>query len=114
MPHDYDKVMGVVSVGSQESVRFGEEDDSEFKEVEETAAHSQNILEENQKDEEQQPDETTESGELRGGYGSASLKEFWGRYGVKFSISYQPVTGYEPKHGTEPSSAIGVSERTTT
>ena len=33
--HMYDRVMGVASVCSQESVRFGEEDDSEFKEVEE-------------------------------------------------------------------------------
>ena len=46
LPHDYDGVMGVASVGSQESVRFGEEDHSEFKEVEEMATHSQNVLDE--------------------------------------------------------------------
>ena len=39
LPHDY-RVMGVTSVGSQESVRFGEEDESEFKDVQETVAQS--------------------------------------------------------------------------
>ena len=32
-PNDYDRVMGVTSVGSQESVRLGEEDDLETEDV---------------------------------------------------------------------------------
>ena len=63
------------SVGSHESVRFGEEDDSEFKEVEEMATHSQNVLDEARNDEDHQPDVTTEFGEHHGGHGSASLRE---------------------------------------
>ena len=75
LPHDYDGVMGVASVGSQESVRFGEEDDSEFKEVEEMATHSLNVPDETKTNKDQPPDVSTKSGDFRGGYGSASLKE---------------------------------------
>ena len=39
-PNDYDRVMGVTSVGSQESVRFGEENDPETEDVVDRAAHS--------------------------------------------------------------------------
>ena len=39
-PNGYDRVMGVTSVGSQESVRFGEEYDPETEDVQYRAAHS--------------------------------------------------------------------------
>ena len=39
------------------------------------ATHSHDVLDAAQTDEDQQYDVTTESGELHGGYGSASLKE---------------------------------------
>ena len=67
LPHDYDRVMGVTSVDSQESVKFEEGDDSEFKDVQETAAHSWENLDQTCSDESHHPDVTTESGEFHGG-----------------------------------------------
>ena len=67
--------MGVAPAGPQESVRFEEGDDSEFKAVLETAAHSRESLDQPDNNESHQPEETTGSGEFRGGYGSASLRE---------------------------------------
>ena len=45
-PNDYlnDRVMGVTAVGSQESVRFGEENDPETEDVLDRAAHSSEDL----------------------------------------------------------------------
>ena len=100
LPHDYDRVMGVASVGSQESVRFGEEDDSDFKEVEEMATHSLNVLDDSKTNKDHQPDMSTESGEL--GYGSASLKECLERTSPENRESKQPdVTTSASLHSGE-------------
>ena len=42
--NDYDRIMGVTSVGSQESVRFGEENDPESENELDRAAHSSEEL----------------------------------------------------------------------
>ena len=43
-PNDYDRVMGVTSAGSQESVRFGEENGPESdNEQDEVAHHSEDL-----------------------------------------------------------------------
>ena len=44
-PNDCDRVMGVASVGSQESVRFGEENDPESENELDRAVHSLEDLE---------------------------------------------------------------------
>ena len=59
----------------QESVRFEEGDDSEFKAVLETVAHSRESLDHTDNNESHQPEEATGSGEFHGGCGSASLRE---------------------------------------
>ena len=40
LPHDYDMVMGIFQWNLKESVRFEEGSNSDFQDVEETAAHS--------------------------------------------------------------------------
>ena len=44
LPHDYDVVMGIAPVESQESVRFEEGDNSEFQDVLEANTHDQETL----------------------------------------------------------------------
>ena len=76
-------MMGIAPVEPQESVRFEEGFNSDFQDVEETAAHSQESLE-------PPKDVTTEdigAGEFHGGYGSASLREC-----VERMMSQDPTT----------------------
>ena len=56
-------------------VLFGEENDSEFNDVQETVAHSREDLDQTTEDEEIQCDVSTGAGVFHGGYGSASLRE---------------------------------------
>ena len=72
LPYEYDRVMGVASVGSQESVRFGEESDPE--DVQDTAAHSREALDQTQEEEDTYHDANPGIGEFHGGFGSASLR----------------------------------------
>ena len=79
-PYDYDRVTGVTSVGSQESVRFGEESDAETEDVLDRAAHSSVDLD-NIRDEEETYHDANPGvvGGIQGGFGSASLRECLGR-----------------------------------
>ena len=56
LPHDSDRVMGVVSLGHPIIGEVWGEDDAEFKEVEEMPTHSQTVLEEAWNDEHRQHD----------------------------------------------------------
>ena len=71
-PYECDRVMGVASVGSHESVRFGEGSDPETEDTPDTVAHNVN---ENREGEVDQHDVTPGVGEFHGGFGSSSLKE---------------------------------------
>ena len=44
LPCEHDRVMGVAPVGSQESVRFGEENDPETEDVQDTFARNREDL----------------------------------------------------------------------
>ena len=80
LPYEYDKVMGVASVGSQESVRFGEENDPETEDVQDTAAHSPEDLDQTHEEKTHMMMQTlVYIGEFHGGFGSASLRECLGR-----------------------------------
>ena len=83
LSHDYDMVMGIAPVEPQESVRFEEGNNSDFQDVEETAAHSQQspALPENP------VTETIGAGEFHGGYGSVCLREC-----VERMMSQEPTT----------------------
>ena len=71
LPHDYDMVMGIAPVEPQESERFEEGSNSDFQDVEDTAAHSPESLELP----ENATTQTLGPGEFHGGYGNASLRE---------------------------------------
>ena len=79
LPYEYDRVMGVASVGSQESVRFGEENDLETEDVQDTAAHSRETLDQTHEEEDTYHNANPGIGEFHGGFGSASLGECLGR-----------------------------------
>ena len=79
LPYEHDRVMGVASVGSQESVRFGEENDPETEEVQDTVAHNQEDLDQTREEEDTYHDANPGIGEFHGGFGSASLRESLGR-----------------------------------
>ena len=78
-PNDYDRAMGVTSVRSQESVRFGEENDPETEDVQDRAAHSSVNLDQTHDGEEMFHDANPVVDEIQGGFGSASLRERLGR-----------------------------------
>ena len=73
LPHDYDMVMGIAPVDSQESVRFEEGDKSEFQDVLEANLHNQENLEHLNDNENNNATESLGAGEFHGRYGSASL-----------------------------------------
>ena len=79
LPYEYDRVMGAASVGSQESVRFGEENDPETEDVQDTVAHSPEDLDQTYEEEGTYHDANPGIGEFHGGFGSASLRECLGR-----------------------------------
>ena len=115
LPCKYDRVMGVASVGSQESVRFGEENDPETEDVQDTVAHNREDLDQTHEDRRHTHHDVNPGiGEFHGGFGSASFREclgrvapiffyplcclpLWGRHGRKRNSHDQPATGYEPK-----------------
>ena len=66
LPHDYDMVMGIAPVEPQESARFEEGDSSEFQDVDDTAAHSREFLDQPVTNESQQTGETAQ-GQTCGG-----------------------------------------------
>ena len=106
LPYEYDRVMGVASVGSQESVRFGEKDDSETEDVQDTAAHSREDFDQTHEEKCTYHDA---NGEFGGGFGyPLCYLPLWGRRGRKCISHDQLATGYEPKHGTEPFSGLNV------
>ena len=75
LPHDYDMVMGIAPAEPQESVRFEEGDNSEFQDVVETAAHSQEFSDQPDNEESKNSTEAVGAGEFHGGYGGACLRE---------------------------------------
>ena len=76
LPYEYDRVMGVASVGSHESVRFGEGNDPETENTPDTVAHHrEEEVNESQEGEVDQCDVTPGVGESHGGFGSASFRE---------------------------------------
>ena len=76
LPYEYDKVTGVASVGSHESVRFGEGNDPEVDNTADTVAHHQEEeMNENQRGEVGQSDVTPGVGNTHGGFGSASFRD---------------------------------------
>ena len=77
-PNDYDLVMGVTSVGSRESVRFGEENDPETEGIpDEIVRDSVDLGETLDNDLHHDADPGVD--EIERGYGSASLTECLGR-----------------------------------
>ena len=81
-PNDYDQIMGANSVGSRESVRFGEESDPETEEVSGEVVHDSVDLDETL-DNDQYRDADPGVDEIQGGYGRASLTECLRRFGVQ-------------------------------
>ena len=75
LPYEYDRVIGVASVGSQESERFGERSDPEAEDTPDTVAHNREEVNQNQEGEVDHRDVTPGVGKLHGGFGSASLRE---------------------------------------
>ena len=67
--------MEVASVGSQESVRFGKENNPETEEVQNAVAHNREDLDQTCEEEQVYHDASPDGGELHGGFGSASLRE---------------------------------------
>ena len=88
LPHDYDMVMGIAPVEPQESVRFEEGNNSEFQDVDDTAAHSQESHDLPKNTETHSVTESVGAGEFFGGYGSASLRECL----EEMIISREPTT----------------------
>ena len=74
-PNDHDRVMGVTSVGSQESVRFGEESDPESDNEPDRAADSSEELEKTCDGATMYHDANPGVDEIQGKFGSASLRE---------------------------------------
>ena len=71
-----DRVMGVTSVGSHESERFGEGSDPEIKNTHDTVAHHrEEEVNEDQEREVDQCDVAPGVGDSHGGFGSASFTE---------------------------------------
>ena len=83
VPHDYDMVMGIAPVESQESVRSEEGDKSEFQDVLETTIQNQEFSNQPGKEEDNNATESTGAGEFHGGYGSASSRECLDRLGTE-------------------------------
>ena len=75
MAYEKDKVMGVASAGSHESVRFGEGNDPETEDTPHTVAHNREAVNQNDEGEVDQRDVTPGVGEFHGGFGSASFRE---------------------------------------
>ena len=86
-PNDSDRVMGVTSVGFQESVRFGEENDPEAQDVLDGVAHNSVDLDKTHDDDDLYHDANPGVGEIQGGYGSASVTECLGRLGIQTGIT---------------------------
>ena len=79
-PYDYDRVMGVTSVGSQEWVRFGEEVIRRQRMCKtRLLTHSSEELDRTHDEDDMYHDANPGIGEMHGGYGSASLRECLGR-----------------------------------
>ena len=76
-PNDYDRLMGVTSVGSQEP-RFGEESDPESENELDRAAHSSENLGKTGDGEAMYHDANPGVDEIQGGFGSVSLRECLG------------------------------------
>ena len=70
--HEYDMVMGIAPVEPQESERFEEGNDSDFRDAEGTTTREPDTGENADTD-------TLGPGEIHGGFGSASLQECVGR-----------------------------------
>ena len=66
-------------MGSQESVRFGEENDPETENVQNTAAHNSEDVDKMYEEEDTYHDANPGIGEIHGGFGSASLRECLGK-----------------------------------
>ena len=66
LPHNYDMVMGIAPVESQESVRFAEGDNSEFQDVLETNAHNQATSDQPHHEEDNQATESVGAVEFHG------------------------------------------------
>ena len=75
LPHDYDMVMGIAPEEPQESVRFEEGNNSEYQDVDDTAAHRQDSPDLPENEETHLVTESVGAGEFHGKYGSASLRE---------------------------------------
>ena len=100
-------------MGSQESVRFGEENNPESENDPDRVAHNSEELENTCEGEAKYHDANPGVDEIQGGFGSALLRECLGRItqlatfsapcrseGLQVS-SDQPATGYEPKLGSD-------------
>ena len=74
-PYEYDRVMGVATVGSHESERFGEGNDLEAEDTPDRVAHNRKEMNQTHEREVDQSDVTPGVGEFHGGFGSASLRE---------------------------------------
>ena len=105
-PDDYDRAMGVTSVGSRETMRFGEENDLETEENLDGVAHNSIDLDETQGDE-LQNDVNPGVDETLRGYGNASLIECLGGMGAQPNTT-APATcqseggqGEAPPHQTD-------------
>ena len=70
-PYEYDRAMGVTSVRSHESERFGDGNDPETEDTPDTLAHNREICEEKV----DHRDVVPGVGEFHGRFGSASLRE---------------------------------------
>ena len=88
-PDDYDRTMGVTSVGSRETVRFEEGNVPETEEDPDGVAHISIDLDETQEHVEQELHDDVSPGvdEILGGYGSATLLECLGRLGAQPNTS---------------------------
>ena len=76
LPYEYDRVMGVASVGSHESVTFGEGNDPEIEDTPDTVAHNrEEEVNEGQEEGVDQCDVTPGVGEFHRGFGSVSFRE---------------------------------------
>ena len=87
-PDDYDRVMGVTSVGPQETVRFGEEHATEFEVDQEGVANNSDNL--NEAREESNPhtenaEDDPGAGRSSRGFGRVSFLEFLDRVGERLN-----------------------------
>ena len=99
--------MGVNSVDSLESVRFGEENDPETEDISGRAAHSSVDLDKTHDEDDMYHDANPGVDEIQRGIGSASLREWvgrlaqptttsplWGRFRRSYVSSDQPATEF--------------------